>query len=100
VGTFGQPKLILQLKLVFTDGTEQLVVSDPSWQTRPGPIVLSHTYGGEDFDARLEPEGWDRPGGGAGGGGAGWVHVLQVEGPGGELRAQNVPPIVVARTLI
>jgi alpha-L-rhamnosidase len=100
VGTFGQPKLILQLKLVFTDGTEQLVLSDPSWQTRSGPIVLSHTYGGEDFDARLEPEGWDRPGGDAdGGGGAGWLPVLQVEGPGGELRAQNVPPIVVARTL-
>ncbi len=95
MGTFGQPKLILQLKLVFTDGSEQLIVSDSSWQTRSGPIVLSHTYGGEDFDARLEPERWDRPGGD----GAGWLPVIPVEGPGGKLRAQNVPPIVVARTL-
>ena len=95
VGTFGQPKLILQLKLVFTDGSEQLIVSDSSWQTRSGPIVLSHTYGGEDFDARLEPEGWDRTGGGSGG----WMPAIPVEGPGGKLRAQNVPPIVVARTL-
>ena len=95
VGTFGQPKLILQLKLVYTDGSEQLIVSDSSWQTRSGPIVLSHTYGGEDFDARLEPEGWDRPGSD----GSGWLPVIAVEGPGGKLRAQNVPPIVVARTL-
>jgi alpha-L-rhamnosidase len=95
VGTFGQPKLILQLKLSFSDGSEQLVVSDSTWSTRPGPIVLSHTYGGEDFDARLEPEGWDRPGSGT----AGWVPVLTVGGPGGALRAQNVPPIVSAKTL-
>src|SRR5438105_3346518 len=54
VGTFGQPKLILQLKLSFGDGGEQLIVSDAAWHTRPGPIVVSSAYGGEDFDARLE----------------------------------------------
>jgi alpha-L-rhamnosidase len=95
VGTFGQPKLILQLKLVFTDGSEQLIASDPSWTTRQGPIVLSHTYGGEDFDARLEPAGWDQIGGDP----AGWTPALPVQGPGGVLRAQNVPPIVVAKEM-
>ena len=95
VGTFGQPKFILQLKLVFTDGSEQLVVSDATWSTRPGPITLSHPYGGEDFDARLEPPGWDQAGATA----AGWLPVVPVQGPGGTLRAQNVPPVVVARTL-
>jgi alpha-L-rhamnosidase len=95
VGTFGQPKLILQLKLVFTDGSEQLIVSDSSWRTRPGPIVLSHTYGGEDFDARLEPADWDLPGDGS----SDWLPAIRVEGPGGALRAQNVPPIAVAREM-
>jgi alpha-L-rhamnosidase len=94
VGTFGQPKLILQLKLTFTDGSEQIIVSDSSWHCRSGPIVLSSAYGGEDFDARLEPEGWDRPGGGHG-----WEPVLEVSGPGGALRALNMPPVVVAGTL-
>jgi len=60
VGTFGQPKRVLQLRLIYSDGTQELIVSDTSWRTRPGPIVLSHTYGGEDFDARLEPTGWDQ----------------------------------------
>jgi hypothetical protein len=95
VGSVGQPKLILQLKLSFTDGSEQLVVSDSSWQTRPGPVVLSHTYGGEDFDARLEPEGWDRPDSDVNG----WTPALAVRGPGGTLRAQNVPSIAVAEVL-
>lgn len=96
-GTFGRPKLILQLKLTLSDGTEQLIVSDAAWRTRPGPIRLSSAYGGEDFDARLEPRGWDRPGGA--GNGEQWMPALEVAGPGGRLRAQNEPPIVVARTL-
>ena len=28
----------------------------------PGPITLSSIFGGEDYDARLEQPGWDRPG--------------------------------------
>jgi alpha-L-rhamnosidase len=101
VGTFGQPKLILQLKLSFMDDSEQTVSSDGSWQVRPGPIVFSSTYGGEDFDARLEPEGWDRPDRAESPRAAaeGWGPALEVAGPGGVLRAQNVPPIVVANVL-
>ena len=97
VGSYGQPKLILQLRLRFTDGSEQLLVSDSSWRTTPGPIVLSQTYGGEDFDARLEPGGWDQPA--PRDSGDNWAAALEVSGPGGALRAQNTPPIVVARTL-
>ncbi len=36
--------------------------TDESWLTTTGPIVFSHIYGGEDFDARLEIPGWDRAG--------------------------------------
>ncbi|HEV2441537.1 MAG TPA: family 78 glycoside hydrolase catalytic domain [Steroidobacteraceae bacterium] len=96
-GSFGRPKLILRLSLLFADGTEELVVSDGSWRTHPGPITLSSVYGGEDFDARLEPRGWDRPGLGTHGE-SGWAPALQVASPGGVLRAQSVPPVTVAHT--
>lgn len=96
VGSYGQPKLILQLKLTFTDGSQDLIVSDSAWETCPGPIVLSHVYGGEDFDARLEPVGWDQP---QTRGAPGWSRALEVEPPGGVLRAQNVPSVVVAQQL-
>lgn len=95
VGSFGRPKLILQLRLLFADGSQRLIVSDGSWRTHPGPIVLSSVYGGEDFDARREPDGWDRPGFSAGS----WSRATPVASPGGRLRAQNVPPVEVARTL-
>ena len=95
VGSFGRPQLILQLRLSFADGTEELIVSDGQWRTRSGPIVLSSVYGGEDFDARLEPDGWDR----AGFADEHWVPATEVQGPGGVLRAQATPPITVARTL-
>ena len=97
VGTFGRPKLILQLSLFFADGAEELVVSDGSWRTHPGPITLSSVYGGEDCDARLEPQGWDRPGFNPAGESA-WARAVEVASPGGVLRAQNIPPVTVART--
>ncbi len=97
IGSFGRPKLILQVRLSFTDGSEELVASDGSWRTYPGPITLSSVYGGEDFDARLSPRGWDLPGFREQEDG-GWQPAVEVAGPGGSLRAQNVPPVTVART--
>jgi alpha-L-rhamnosidase len=89
VGSFGQPKLILQLCLRFADGTETDIVSDKTWKTVSGPVIFSSTYGGEDYDARLEPEGWDRPGFDD----RRWAAALEVGGPGGELFAEQIPPI-------
>ena len=56
VGSFGQPKLILQMHIEYRDGTETIVTTDSSWQTAPGPITFSSIYGGEDFDARRAAE--------------------------------------------
>ena len=85
-GTFGQPKLIAALRLTFTDGTLQTISSDATWQTAPGPITLSSVYGGEDFDARLEPSGWDTPAFNA----ATWLHTLSPSaGPGGALQPRD-----------
>lgn len=93
IGSFGQPKLIAQLRLLFDDGSEAVVATDAAWSTRPGPITFSSTYGGEDFDARLEPSGWTLPGASA----QGWSPALEVSGPGGALKASGTPPITVER---
>jgi hypothetical protein len=91
VGSFGQPKLILQLRIVFDDGSETTLGSDLAWQTRPGPIVLSSPYN-EDFDARKASPNWTRERDG------GWAGVFLVDGPGGKLRAQNIPGVGEAAT--
>lgn len=90
-GSFGQPKLIALLRVTYQDGSTFELGSDSSWRTKAGPITYSSTYGGEDFDARLEPLGWDSPGFKE----DGWDAALEVAGPGGALTAQTSPDIKV-----
>ena len=90
-GSFGQPKCIVQLAIEFTNGSSMEVLSNGTWKTAPGPITFSSTYGGEDFDARLEPQGWDR----ADFNDRAWHAVSVVDGPGGALTPEIAPPIRV-----
>ncbi|MGH9618006.1 MAG: family 78 glycoside hydrolase catalytic domain, partial [Acidobacteriaceae bacterium] len=88
-GSFGQPKLTLQLQIEFADGTRQTIASDGQWKTSPGPITFDSIYGGEDYDTRLNQPGWDRPGFND----ARWSAVAVVAGPGGKLVPETIPPI-------
>ena len=88
-GSWGQPKLVAELDVEFADGKELSIRSDGDWKTTPGPITFDSIYGGEDFDARREQDGWDRPGFDD----AKWERVTVVQGPGGTLEPQRIPPI-------
>ena len=55
--TYGMPKLICKLKIIFTDGSQTSIVSDNSWKTAASAITFSSIYGGEDYDAQLEQKG-------------------------------------------
>lgn len=92
-GAFGYPKMIGRLLLEYKDGTTEDIVSDPSWTTAPGPIVFSSIYGGEDYDARLEQTGWDKPGFND----RQWKPVIMVDGPP-QLEAQIAEPLKVMDT--
>ncbi|BBI31680.1 glycoside hydrolase family 78 protein [Cohnella abietis] len=50
--------LLLQMHIVYEDGTEQIVLSDGSWKTAGSPILMAEIYHGETYDARLEQTGW------------------------------------------
>jgi alpha-L-rhamnosidase len=50
----------IQLEIIHTDGTRQLITSDKSWKSSTGPVLFSELYDGEVYDARLEKPGWDR----------------------------------------
>ena len=94
-GSFGPPKMILQLRLDFTDGTTSRIASDEDWRIAPGPITFSCIFGGEDYDARLEVPGWDQPGFDD----SVWQAATVLDGPGGELVAQSAPPIKVIQAI-
>ena len=53
---------LFQLKIYYTDGTEDLVISDNTWKTSSGAILESEIYHGEIYDARLEKTGWNLAG--------------------------------------
>ncbi|MEO8564448.1 MAG: family 78 glycoside hydrolase catalytic domain [bacterium] len=90
-GSFGAPKLIARLSIVYADGTQFDVVSDTTWKTASGPITFTNIYGGEDYDARLEQDGWDR----ADFDDAGWTHAAIVPDAGPALVAQAEPPVTI-----
>lgn len=94
-GSFGEPKLILQMQIDYEDGSTERIVTDASWRADHGPITFSCVYGGEDYDARLEQPGWDEPGFDD----SKWKAARLVAGPGGALRASEAPPVTVAESL-
>lgn len=61
VSPFRPLTAIAQLQLQYADGTVETIGSDETWRVAKGPITFSNIYGGEDYDARLEPSGWDKP---------------------------------------
>ena len=55
-----QPFLLCaQIRCEPANGT---IGTDETWRAADGPVVFSHVYAGEDFDARDQQQGWDRAG--------------------------------------
>lgn len=54
--------LLCQVDITYTDGTTESIVSDGIWKSSTGGIRYSEIYHGEIYDARMEKEGWTRPG--------------------------------------
>ena len=91
----GDPKLLIQLVISYKDGTEAVIATDATWKTTDGPVTFNNIYGGEDFDARKEIKGWSM----AGLDESAWGNAAVVDGPGGKLQSQMMPPIKVTNTI-
>lgn len=57
---YDTPRLLCQLEIEYTDGSTELVVTDDSWKTTTGPLLHDAIFTGEEYDARLELDGWNR----------------------------------------
>ncbi|HEX5284415.1 MAG TPA: family 78 glycoside hydrolase catalytic domain [Bryocella sp.] len=86
---FGPPKMIAELDVEYADGSRETLATDAQWKVDRGPVMFDSTYGGEDYDARREQEGWKLPGFDD----KGWITAEVVAGPGGELIPAIAPRV-------
>ncbi len=94
--SYGFPKTLLQIQIEYEDGTTQNIVSDESWKvTTDGPILANNEYDGEEYDARLEQDGWDSQGFND----SEWKNAHLVKAPKGFLQAQMIDPMRVTETI-
>ncbi len=95
IAAYGNPKMILKLRLKYEDGSEETVVSDESWKVSESPVTYSSIYAGETYDATREQAGWDTPGFDD----SGWKPALVVSAPNQKLLAEQDYPVAVCDTI-
>jgi alpha-L-rhamnosidase len=88
-------RAILQLDVVFEDGTTTSIISDESWRAGPSPLTFASVYDGEVYDARLETPGWATAQFAA----QGWRPVRVLSATGARLEPNIMPPIRVTQTI-
>lgn len=62
LASYGAPRLLMKIQIDYTDGSTQTVVTDTDWKVTESPVTYSSIYGGEDYDANKEQDGWMQPG--------------------------------------
>ncbi len=87
------PRATCRIEVEYESGEREILFSDESWRTSPGPLQENGLYYGERYDARVLNDGWDRTGFDD----KGWEKAVLV--PGYPLVSQSMPPIRVTETL-
>jgi alpha-L-rhamnosidase len=85
---YGSPRFLAQIHITYTDGSEDIIVSDESWKASKSAILMDMIYYGEHYDAQLEQSGWCTPAFND----SAWVTVVQRDAPEGELVAHTAMP--------
>lgn len=93
--TVGKPCAKAQIRIVYTDGSSETIVTDGSWKAGDGPVLMNSVYLGELYDARLEQKGWTEPGFDD----SKWQKARVEAGPKGQLIAQYIPPVRATKIL-
>lgn len=91
--SFGPPTLFFKMKVIYKDGSEDLIKSDETWKYSKSPITYNSIFGGEDYNANLEQKGWNEKGFND----STWKKVIIQEAPKGVLRPQSTTPITIQK---
>lgn len=84
-----RPAFCMDIRIVYEDGTSEVVGTDLNWKTSLGPLMHNNIYTGEQYDARLEFPGWDQPLFAD----SLWHRVRLRSAPAPQIRSQQLHPI-------
>ncbi len=89
--------LIAQLRIRYTDGSEQVVATDDGWRTTNGPTTSADLLDGEAYDARRAAAlgAWSEPGYDD----DKWSAVVERPSATSKLEPQTAPPVRVTEEL-
>ncbi|SDC71273.1 alpha-L-rhamnosidase [Niabella drilacis] len=91
-----RPAFCLDLRVTYTDGSEETIYTDRSWRTALSPVIFNSIYTGEHYDAQLEIPGWDLPGFDD----SKWATATDRAAPSQLIAAQALYPIRDVETII
>jgi alpha-L-rhamnosidase len=84
-----EPAFLAQLEVTYTDGHTERIATDDTWKSHDSPITSSDFMLGEDYDSRLEINGWDQ----AGLDESNWRTVVVRDEPSRQLDSQVMQPV-------
>lgn len=89
-GHYGEsPSFVGQLRIEYTDGSQETIATNKSWKTLPGPVVQGDLIMGETYDAHAEMPGWT----GAGFDDAAWLPARIAPSTTADLVPQSDQPV-------
>ncbi|MEI7423942.1 MAG: family 78 glycoside hydrolase catalytic domain [Prolixibacteraceae bacterium] len=91
----GLPRFIAQLRVEYTDGSQEEINSDSGWKTKAGPILRNNVYLGVVYDARKEITNWKQPEFND----SDWKNAFLVSNPGGKLQPAFFPEIGITNRI-
>ena len=52
--------LMAEIHVHYSDGNEEVIITDDSWKTSSGALYYNNIYSGDNVDLRLEQKGWKK----------------------------------------
>lgn len=91
-----RPAFCLDLRITYTDGSVETIVSERDWKTASGPLIFNSIYTAEHYDARLKIEDWNK----AYFDDSGWDKVIYRSAPSQNITSQQMQPIRNTETIV
>lgn len=84
-----RPTFVLDLRITYADGAEEVVSTGMDWKTSGGSLVFNSIYTAEHMNMQLEQSGWSSPGFDD----SQWNGIRLRSAPSNQIVAQQLQPI-------